>query len=36
MTVDLFDHLRKFRRRPGPHIAKVRGARSILYHTRRR
>jgi hypothetical protein len=35
MTVDLFDHLRKFRRRPGPRVAKVRGAHSILYHRRR-
>ena len=36
MTVDLFDHLREFRRRPSRSIEKVRGARAILYRTRRR
>jgi hypothetical protein len=35
-TVDLFDHLREFKRSPGPTVEKVRGAHSILYHTRRR
>ena len=35
-TVDLFDHLRKFKRSPGPTVEKVRGANSILYRTRRR
>ena len=35
MTIDLFHHLRESRRRPGPSIEKVRGAHSILYHTRR-
>ena len=36
LTVDMFDHLREFRRRPSPSIEKVRGADSILYRTRRR
>ncbi len=36
MTVDLFDHLREFKRSPGPSVEKLRGARSILYRTRRR
>ena len=31
LTVDLFDHLREFKRRPGPSIEKVRGADSIVY-----
>ena len=35
-TVDLFDHLREFKRSPGPTIEKVRGAHSIVYRTRRR
>jgi hypothetical protein len=35
-TVDLFDHLREFKRSPGPTVEKVRGANSILYRTRRR
>jgi len=35
-TVDLFDHLREFKRSPGPTVEKVRGAHSILYRTRRR
>ncbi len=35
-TVDLFDHLREFKRSPGPSVEKLRGARSILYRTRRR
>jgi hypothetical protein len=35
-TVDLFDHLREFKRRPSPSIEKVRGAHAILYRTRRR
>ena len=35
-TVDLFDHLRKLKRSPGPTVEKVRGANSILYRTRRR
>ncbi len=36
LTVDLFDHLREFKRRPGPSIEKVRGTHSIVYRTRRR
>jgi hypothetical protein len=36
LTVDLFDHLRNYKRRPSPSIEKVRGARSIIYRTRRR
>jgi hypothetical protein len=35
-TVDLFDHLREFKRSPGSTLEKVRGAHSILYRTRRR
>ena len=35
-TVDLFDHLRDFRRRPGPSIEKVRGENGIIYRLRRR
>jgi hypothetical protein len=35
-TVDLFDHLREFKRRPGPSVQKVRGAHSTGYLTRRR
>jgi hypothetical protein len=35
-TVDLFDHLREFKRRPGPTVEKVRGGNSIVYRTRRR
>jgi hypothetical protein len=35
-AVDLFDHLREFKRSPSPTIEKVRGANFILYHTRRR
>ena len=33
--VDLFDHLCAFKRRPGPTVEKFRGARAILYWTRR-
>jgi hypothetical protein len=36
MTVDLFDHLREFKRRPRPAIEKLRYADSIVYRTRRR
>jgi hypothetical protein len=35
-AVDVFDHLRAFKRKPGPIVEKVRGARSILYRSRRR
>ena len=35
-AVDLFDHLREFRRSPGPTVEKVRGSHAILYRTRRR
>jgi hypothetical protein len=35
LTIDLFDHLREFKRRPGPRIEKLRGAQSIVYLTRR-
>ena len=35
-AVDLFDHLREFRRSPGPTVEKVRGSHSIVYRTRRR
>jgi hypothetical protein len=35
-TVDLFDHLRAFKRRPDLTLKKVRGAHSTLYRTRRR
>jgi hypothetical protein len=34
--VDLFDHLREFKHRPGPTVEKVRGAQGILYRTHRR
>jgi hypothetical protein len=33
--VDLFDHLCAFKRRPGPAVEKLPGARAILYWTRR-
>ena len=36
LTVDLFDHLREFKRGPHPSIEKVRGADFIVYRTRRR
>jgi hypothetical protein len=36
MTVDLFDHLREFKRRPRPAIEKLRYADSIVYRTGRR
>jgi hypothetical protein len=36
LAIDLFDHLRNYKCRPGPSIEKVRGARSIVYRTRRR
>jgi len=36
LTIDLFDHLREFKRRPGPRIEKVRDAYSIVYRTSRR
>lgn len=36
LTVDLFDHLRDYKRRPGPSLEKLRGARSIVYRTRGR
>ena len=36
LTIDLFDHLREFKRRPGPRIEKLRGAHSIVYRTSRR
>jgi hypothetical protein len=36
LAVDLFDHLREFKHSPGPTVEKMRGARSILYRTRRR
>jgi hypothetical protein len=35
LTVDLFDHLRKLKRRPGPSIEKVRVADRIIYRRRR-
>ena len=35
-TVDLFDHLREFKRRPHPSIEKVPGADFIVYRSRRR
>jgi hypothetical protein len=35
-TVDLFDHLRQFKRKPEPPIEKVRGPTGILYHRFRR
>lgn len=36
LTVDLFDHLREFKRRPHPSIEKVPGADFIVYRARRR
>lgn len=36
LTVDLFDHLREFKRGRHPSIEKVRGADFIVYRTRRR
>jgi hypothetical protein len=36
LTVDLFDHLRAFKRNPGPTVDKIRGPRGILYLSRRR
>jgi hypothetical protein len=36
LTTDLFDHLREFKRRPGPRIEKLRGSHSIVYRTSRR
>jgi hypothetical protein len=36
LTVDLFDHLREFKRRPSPSIEKVRGPDGILYLRRGR
>jgi hypothetical protein len=36
LTVDLFDHLREFKRRPYPSIEKVPGADFIVYRARRR
>ena len=36
LTIDLFDHLREFKRRPGPKIEKLRGVHSIVYRTSRR
>lgn len=36
LTVDLFDHLREFKRGPHPSIEKVRGADFIVYRMRRR
>ena len=36
LTVDLFDHLREFKRRPSRSIEKVRGADWIVYRRRRR
>ena len=36
LTVDLFDHLREFKRSPSPTVEKLRGANSIVYRTRRR
>jgi hypothetical protein len=35
LAIDLFDHLREFKRRPGPRIEKLRGPDSIVYRTRR-
>ena len=35
-AIDLFDHLRGFKRRPGPRIEKLRGARAIVYRASRR
>jgi hypothetical protein len=36
LTVDLFDHLREFKRRPSRSIEKVRGPDWIVYRRRRR
>lgn len=36
VTVDLFDHLREFKRQPGPSVEKVRGPDWIVYRRRRR
>jgi hypothetical protein len=36
LTVDLFDHLREFKRQPGPSVEKVRGPDWIVYRRRRR
>ena len=36
LTVDLFDHLREFKRRPHPSVEKVPGADFIVYRARRR
>jgi hypothetical protein len=36
LTIDLFDHLRNYKRRPDPSVEKGRGARSIVYRTSRR
>jgi hypothetical protein len=36
LAIDLFDHLREFKRSPGPTVEKVRGPHSILYRTHRR
>jgi hypothetical protein len=36
LAVDLFDHLREFKRSPGPTVEKLRGTDSIVYRTRRR
>jgi outer membrane protein TolC len=35
LTVDLFDHLREFKRRGGARIEKLRRAHSLVYRTRR-
>ena len=35
-AVDLFDHLREFKRSHGATVEKVRGSNFVLYHTRRR
>ena len=34
-TVDLFDHMREFKRHPGPSIERVRGEDGIVYRLRR-
>jgi hypothetical protein len=36
LTIDLFDHLREFKRRPGPSVEKVRGPHRMVYRRRRR
>jgi len=36
LTVDLFDHLREFKRQPGPSVEKVQGPDWIVYRRRRR